>query len=730
MRVGGVTLAWLAAWAVLFVDPVQRHFAAFDDSAPLFGSLIRIVAPALVGASLLYAWARPRWLRRIEPAALAALAAAPVLVWKPLAALTVLVLAAAAFALGHLVLRRLGFLEDDPLEALVLAAGCGFALISFALFLVGLLGGLSPGPVGLLTLAALLAGRRDLPACIPLLRRSVAAWAASGAATSFPAGVSSFFAAVFIVPAAMVALAPALAHDALAMHLPAARFYVERHALQPLPFLDYSYYPQSFELLMAAQWPFGGQAGAQLLSPLLFALTLAALALVGKTLGLSPAARWVGVASVFALPFVHWTGSVVKNDLALALFAALALYCRLRSADDSRWLRLSVFFLASGMAVKYTATFVVAPMGALYLWRLPRLRRPVREALLWVGLFSVFALGWPLRAYLLTGNPVHPSQMSWAVESLRPNEMRPVETRSIPYWKIPWTIHFDGPNAFESPSANPMGFFLLLFVPGWLFRRAATGRAARLATLVFTALFFLYWGSVWPIIRYAIVPLSALVLMTAGGLAAWREAVGPRVRLALDVALAANFAFCLMPALISSVNGPQLELFAGRISEREYLRRTLITYPALEYLSSAAKPRDWILSIGANSGAYAPDPGRIRYENLTDPDYGLLVLPDYLRIARYDWLIVPADRAEQALERLPDGWSCEERFRDDALSVCRLSGPPGLPEPAQLTAVSPGGYDQNCGQVAQLVERSPEKAGVGGSNPSLATISPLPFDSF
>src|SRR5215472_16721351 len=28
----------------------------------------------------------------------------------------------------------------------------------------------------------------------------------------------------------------------------------------------------------------------------------------------------------------------------------------------------------------------------------------------------------------------------------------------------------------------------------------------------------------------------------------------------------------------------------------------------------------------------------------------------------------------------------------------------------------------DCGQVAQVVERSPEKAGVGGSTPSLATI--------
>ncbi len=30
-------------------------------------------------------------------------------------------------------------------------------------------------------------------------------------------------------------------------------------------------------------------------------------------------------------------------------------------------------------------------------------------------------------------------------------------------------------------------------------------------------------------------------------------------------------------------------------------------------------------------------------------------------------------------------------------------------------------YNQSVGQVAQLVERSPEKAGVGGSIPSLAT---------
>ena len=36
-----------------------------------------------------------------------------------------------------------------------------------------------------------------------------------------------------------------------------------------------------------------------------------------------------------------------------------------------------------------------------------------------------------------------------------------------------------------------------------------------------------------------------------------------------------------------------------------------------------------------------------------------------------------------------------------------------------------GGSRTRSGQVAQVVERSPEKAGVGGSTPSLATISHL-----
>ena len=42
--------------------------------------------------------------------------------------------------------------------------------------------------------------------------------------------------------------------------------------------------------------------------------------------------------------------------------------------------------------------------------------------------------------------------------------------------------------------------------------------------------------------------------------------------------------------------------------------------------------------------------------------------------------------------------------------------------PIQKATQSSGGI--TCGQVAQVVERSPEKAGVGGSTPSRGTTNP------
>ena len=73
---------------------------------------------------------------------------------------------------------------------------------------------------------------------------------------------------------------------------------------------------------------------------------------------------------------------------------------------------------------------------------------------------------------------------------------------------------------------------------------------------------------------------------------------------------------------------------------------------------------------------------------------------------------------------------CYNRWRSTRLqSLVRSFVPPQL----RLKRTIPAARTQRLwkrGQVAQVVERSPEKAGVGGSTPSLATIIPKNLGAF
>jgi len=51
-----------------------------------------------------------------------------------------------------------------------------------------------------------------------------------------------------------------------------------------MPSADYSYYPQGGEALMALAWSLGGQAAAQLISPLFWVLSLALLFLIARAI--------------------------------------------------------------------------------------------------------------------------------------------------------------------------------------------------------------------------------------------------------------------------------------------------------------------------------------------------------------------------------------------------------------------------------------------------------------
>ena len=681
---------WLVTCALLIYHPFVQHLEFFKSPGETFYLLMLIGLPLLLIGSAGWVWLRRRGLWKREPLLFAGLAGAAALIYEPLAAATVSGIFVSAYVVGAELRERLVQEPGGPLEQLLTAFGLGAGVWIVALFSLGSLGVFHPATTMALILLPCLIRRRRLSELRSSLADVIGSWEESDIGDNAGLGVAVWFSVPLSAATMAVALAPSVAHDSLMMHLAAGRWYAERSGLDPLPTLSHSFYPQGVESLMAAAWTLADQPAAQLISPVFFVLMLASIALVGRACGCSRGAAALGVLAAGAMPFFHWSGSVAKNDAAMAFFQALACYALLRARDEdgSRWLRLCVLFTALSFSIKYTAMFGAAPIGLLWLWRLRNKSARLKEVLIAVGLFVVIMGGWQFRAFAATGNPIHPAEPSWAVESLRPNAARPPEWRSVPYWKIPWTIHFDGHNAFESPSENPSGFFLLLLLPAWLPAGVRASPAER-TVLIFLGLFFLYWGSVWPVVRYALFPIGLLCALTAARWERCLASAGPGLRRALTTAVAASFAFCLMGALILSVNGPQINYFLGRIDKPEYLREALAPYSAIEALRGIADPTDYVLGIGVTSLVYVPDPSRFEVERVSRPEDALLWLPNLLRRHKYRYLVAP-DSAEgdETVARLakllrPRQIYADGRFRIYALSQVKLQ-PWGSASPSPL----------------------------------------------
>ena len=125
-------------------------------------------------------------------------------------------------------------------------------------------------------------------------------------------------------------LAPTLSWDAMKMHLPLSQYYLQVHALEPKPGLDYSFFPQAAESLFALAWSLGGQPAAQLIAPLFFALSLLAAWVLARECGADSGEALAGVSLVASLPVLHWAESVPKNDAVVTFFMLASLIAALR----------------------------------------------------------------------------------------------------------------------------------------------------------------------------------------------------------------------------------------------------------------------------------------------------------------------------------------------------------------------------------------------------------------
>lgn len=392
------------------------------------------------------------------------------------------------------------------------ALSAGMALDTALLFALGL-AGLLRAPVVLPLLAALgswallrmgRAGwrdlaRRDAPGPAP------AAWITAGLALT----ALALFAAVLLV-----SVRPPGHWDDTMYHLPLARGYVESGGFPLQPYLRFPLFPQNANLLMALGLMAGGEGGGALVAQWLANLPLfvSALGVIGL-LRSQTGALWPGVlAATLMLGFKPLTGTFgfAYVDVTVMMYvwaAVLATALGARPGAAAGW-----FLLAGAMAGMAAGTkYLGIVAGALPLVWLALARRDAPAVLAYSAAAAAVGCWWYLRAWLVSGNPVHPAAPSlfgyflWNAEDVA-GQVTEQATHGVARSLL----------ALWPALAKADAQLLVLLAPAALWWRRFDD--ATKLNLVVVAGYLLFWLHVTQVARYLapmVAPAAALIGWTA-----------------------------------------------------------------------------------------------------------------------------------------------------------------------------------------------------------------------
>ncbi len=611
------------------------------------------VAPAL------YQPLRQRGWWRYELRLFAAAALVVPALYEPRATAVVLWMAAVIGGFGSWLLIRLRLEPSDACRRLVFSFALGLGAFAWPLVALGLAGWLHPSALILLLAAGTVFVWLERRRLWAMVRTLDGTWTSSPQLAGPFLGLVIPSAAFLLACTLAVALAPSIAFDPLKFHLPLASHYAVTGEMTPLPTDHYGYNPQNFELLLALGWSLGGQAAAQLVTPVFFGLFLAALWSVGRAAGAGRAAVAAGCALAAAVPFLHWTASQVKHDVIVAFLhlAALLAWFEWRRGGNLRWLFAGMFFGAVSMDFKLPAALGLLGLSPLYLWAAWKERRRWHVLAGYAAVAALLGSFWLLRSWWLSGDPWHyadprgPLRSAWATGSADPSRWL---IRKV---LVPWRIHFDGVRFFHSPTDYPMGVVLILFSPFWLLWKRVGAGVERRACLVFAGTTIGVSTFYLPLLRFLIAPVAILLVLTVVRAEGWFAQAGLFGRTSLRLATG----WCVLASLLTvaflEINAPQLRYFAGSIGKSEYLRQALLTYRSLEALHGVAGAEDTVFGVQNCSRLYAPFPERFycEYYNPESPAERL-ALGRALQKLNPRYLVLPAaSKRPEVLQEITAG---------------------------------------------------------------------------
>lgn len=421
------------------------------------------------------------------------------------------------------------------------------------------------------------------------------------------------FAAVMSGTALVASLAPEVYSDAAGHHLALADRMAREHRLAFWPQWNATAQINQGAMIFAWGTLFSTHVAGKVQN-FLFALAVPLTMLVIARRWLEPRAGvWaIGIWTSSSLAiWLSTTGYVDCMSAAYALGAVIALLLWIEDGGPGQaW--LAGLFVGALMATKFASyTFVVPLAGFVGVTAVLRARGQWKAAgaapvaAFAAGIGVVF-LPWAVRSVVLTGNPVFPllnhvfRSPYWESESALGGFARMYGPQRAPgaLMRLPWTMTFHPEKLVELGSIGPL---LLALAPLFVFARSWS-RPFRILVFL-TALSTVLWIAGIPYLRWFVMVLPLWGLIAGSLLVSLDRRLGDGPRHVLGGAVFALMLVAVAADLFTrgwwyqgtSQPGLPYRVVRGLESRAEYLRRSMLSYAAVEHINATA-PRARVLS--------------------------------------------------------------------------------------------------------------------------------------
>ncbi len=587
--------------------------------------------------------------------------------------------------LGLAILARSIGVPENRCDALGLAVPLGLGSLSLAAFALGEIGALGRG--GLL----LILGLGAVPASLAL-RRFTRSIARPSVPSDLPSWIFDAALIATVLGTLLTALSPVTDGDALCYHLQVPKIFLHDRAMTFEPDLHETAYPLVVEMLYAVALAFRGPVACRLVQWVLGLAFAANVAAIARPV-LGDRARWAGTIALLTPAISNGMGAPL-NDVALAAFGNAALAALVVSGRVStRSAALSGVLAGMAIGVKYPGLVWAAVLGGSLLGR----GRGFRPFVAFAACTLLVGGGWYLRAYGLTGNPVHPffrGIFGSGIDDVLDPIKRPM---AVSPWNLltalgPMTLD---PDRFDS-LAHQFGPAFLLFLPGLLL----LGPPRRVVGVVLLGFAFLTTClCVRQSMRFVLTAVGPMAVGVAWAASAWWDRRGVPGRVLVGI-LALILAFEATIAVGRARHG--IGVVLGRETAESFLDRREPTYRVGRWIA-ANLPADARIVGQDHRGFYLPRPYTMelahrRRTGLTSRGESAEEVVDHLRRQGFTHLMLCPPVPEAAVEfdptlsrRLAPWLSGHSpTFREaisDADGVTRLYSIYDLDAPAEVAAI-------------------------------------------